>query len=154
MLMAALIINMGTMQAWRLRGEVAARNAAWEARWPRNDGIHSRMPNSWRSVSAAAEHVAPPAVLDPGILNQPVVRGPLPPATVLPLFEPGLQASIIGHGRVVRRTPMIRGARPYDSSDIRHPLLDGTWSVREMGLSSATGRRTLDLYIFPVGAMP
>jgi hypothetical protein len=78
----------------------------------------------------------------------------LPPLAVLPRLDPSLQTSIIGHGNVVRRMPMLRGARAYNSGDVRHPLLDGMWSVREMGLGANSGRRTQDLYIFPVGEMP
>jgi hypothetical protein len=153
LLIAALIINLGTMQTWRVRGEIAARNAAWNERWPRRRPFFLPIYRPWQGVHSAWERVPAPPALNPPHLAEPAVRGPLPATFVTPLLDPQRYSAIVGHGRVVRRMPMLRGsARYYNSNDIRHALLDGTGAVREMGLSSNDRRRTKDLYIFPIPA--
>ncbi len=154
MLMGALIINIGTMQAWRVRGEVAARNAALGARWPRQAWHVAPLPESWRGVSYDVALIAPPAELDPAALRYPAVRGPLDGLPVLPLLDPNLLPAIVGRARVQRPLPMIRSMAPYDSAEIRHVMLDGTFTARQMRLSANTLRRTKALYIMPIGGAP
>jgi len=37
LMIMALIINFGTVAAWKVRGLCAARHAVWSSRWPRSD---------------------------------------------------------------------------------------------------------------------
>lgn len=154
LLMAALMINLGTMQAWRMRGEVAARNAALGARWPAQPWHFAPPPDIWRGVSYSVALGAPPAELDPAALRFPAVRGPLDGFAVRSLLDANLLPTIVGRARVQRSLPMISSSAPYDSAEIRHVILNGTWTAWEMPLPANTTRRTKELYVLPLGGAP
>jgi hypothetical protein len=152
---AAMIVNLGTAQTWRMRGDFAARNAAWEMRRSRDDGWHSRIPTAWgTSVTVGVERLNSPAPLDSASMQEPAVRGPYE-LRVNPVLEPGPLPLIVGHGQVTRRLPMISSARPFSSADIPHLLIDDTtWSTREIGRLPNNTRRTLRLYGIDWSEMP
>lgn len=153
-LIGALMVNLGTMQTWRLRGEVAARSAALGSRWPRQTWHVAPLPESWRGVSYDVAFVAPPAEFDPVALHYPAVRGPVDGIRVLPLLDPDTLPALVGQARVQRPLPMVRSMAPYDSAEIRQVMLDGTFSAREMRLPGNTLRRTKRLYVLPLGGAP
>lgn len=153
-LLAALMVNLGTMQAWRMRGEVAARNAAMGARWPQQPWHFAPPPDHWQGVAYDAAFVAPPAELEPTALRSPALRGPLAGIAVRPMLDANLLRSVVGQARVRRALPLIRSAPPYDSAEIRHIILNGTWTAWEMPLAANTLRRTKELYGLPLGGAP
>lgn len=154
LLVAALMVNIGTMQAWRIRGEIAARNAALNARFPPQPWHLAPPPDQWQGVSYNVANVAPPAELSPAALDYPALRGPLNGLAVRPLLDASALPAIVGQARVQRAFPMIRRLAPYDSAEIRHVMLNGTWTAWEMPLSANTRRRTMDLYVLPLQGAP
>lgn len=153
-LMGALIVNLGTMQTWRLRGELAARNNAHAKRWVNESWHLAPPPEPWRGVSSAAAALPDPVELDPPGLSYPAVRGPLNGLAVRPMLAPGNYRAIVGQSRVERALPLISSARPYDSQEIRHLILDGSFTARQMGLRANTLRRSKLLYDLPIGGAP
>lgn len=154
LLVAALMVNIGTMQAWRLRGEIAARNAALTTRYPAYYWHLAPPPDHWQGVAYNVVAVAPPAEIAPAALQYPALRGPLNGLAVRPLLDADALPATIGQSRVRRPFPMLGRLAPYDSNEIRHVMLGGTWTVWEMPLSANTRRRTMDLYVLPLRGAP
>ena len=79
----ALIVNYGTIAAWKVREHSVARLAVWETRWPRSGSTDPR-PSYWWPAAASMESSdqGTVAAMDDSRVDLPVARGPLPPATV------------------------------------------------------------------------
>jgi hypothetical protein len=76
LMLMALMVNFGVVACWKVRGLSTARNAVWQARWPRNAAADPR-PAYWPAAGALGTAGAGnlPALDDPRV-NQPVARGP------------------------------------------------------------------------------
>ncbi len=152
MLVTALMVNFGTMAAWRLRGEVVSRDAVWRTSWPRTGANEPRPhPRVW-PVDASMDFDAdvPINSLDDTAIQHPVVRGPLPNGFVVkPILDPDERGSMQGTSAIERRFPMLPRLGTYESGEIRHPQLQRRWSVAEMGILSNESRRVPWLYDLP-----
>ena len=71
----ALIINAGTVGAWKVREQSITRLAVWETRWPRsgNDPTPSYWPSGGTSGASDQGNVSG---MDDGSVDLPVARGP------------------------------------------------------------------------------
>ena len=80
----ALIINYGTVAAWKVRENSVARLAVWETRWPRTGDTNPR-PSYWPATATMeSSDQGTVAGMDDSRVDLPVARGPLPGATVNP----------------------------------------------------------------------
>jgi hypothetical protein len=79
MMLAALMVLMGTTGVWRLRTQVVAREAAFRAVWPRNPEDDNSPPQEWWAPSATmSTSAASPAVMtDDPFASHAVIRGPV-----------------------------------------------------------------------------
>ena len=146
----ALMVVFGTMAAWRVRGEVVARDAVWRARWPRTGRSEPRPPVRIWPADADVELTAddPYTSLDLPAIDRPVVRGPLPNGFVVhDTLEP-TRGAVQGESEIVREFPLIPKLGPYRSGRILHPLLGQERRIAEMGAPNEV-RRTLILYELP-----
>jgi len=144
----ALMVNFGTLAAWRVRGEIVSRDAVWRARWPRT-GDRESPSFTWPAdaVSRIADGPQIGALAHPD-LEHPVTRGPLPNGfLVTDVLDPerGYQE---GLASVTRRYPLLPRLGPYRSGNIEHPLLDRKWPCSEMGIPNVY-RRSKPLYVLP-----
>ena len=74
----ALIINYGTIAAWKVREHSVARLAVWETRWPRSGATDPR-PSYWpAAASMESSDQGTVAGMDDSRVDLPVARGPLP----------------------------------------------------------------------------
>lgn len=148
--MMALMVNYGTAAAWRLRGEVVARDAVWRTRWPRSSGDEAPPAAPvWPAPATQTSGGAPPFTpLDLPALTHPVARGPLPNGfEVRPVLDPTLGA-VAGSASIERRYPLLPRIGSFSSGSIDHPLLDRTWTCAQQGVPNSF-RRTLVLYRLP-----
>jgi len=146
----ALMVNYGTAAAWRLRGEIIARDAVWRTRWPRASGDESPpQPPAWPiSATQAIENGPPLLQADLPQLQQPIARGPLPNGfQVRPVLDPTRGAEQ-GSASVERRYPLLPRLGSFESGSILHPLLDRPWTCADMGIPNMY-RRTVVLYQLP-----
>jgi len=140
---AALIVNIGTMQAWRVRGEIVARDAVWRGRWPRRGDVEPRPqakvwpPDARMEVARAERQID--ELHHPNI-DHPVAYGPLDPIGVRDLLrqDRGLAEGI---SSIQRDLPMLGKIGDYDSGYIRHPLLRGQWQTAEIAWTDVGGNR-------------
>lgn len=146
----ALMVNYGTMAAWRLRGEAAAHDAGWRTRWPRNGGGEPD-PAASIAVVTRTENVRQMpqmAMLDMPALQLPVARGPLPNGFVVNDHLDPSQGAVAGNASVRRNYPLLSKAGAFDSGPIDDPLLHNAWTNGEMGISNWY-RRIKVLYQLP-----
>ena len=147
---AALIVNYGTSAAWRVRGEIVSRDAAWRSRWPRRSADEAPPETKvWpanASMNTAGD--SPLSVLDDPRINLPVVRGPLQNGFVVkPVLDPKRGARK-GTSEINRRYPMLAKLGEFNSGEIANRLLDEKWSGRSMGIPNVY-RRSKTLYDLP-----
>lgn len=144
----ALMVDSGSKSSWKLRGVVAARDAAWRSRWGRGGNLPN--PINWQPpATMSAEAAGAYPNLRMGDLDQPVVRGP-ELGTILvnrDLLDPA-RGAWIGRSRRVWTPPLLPklGAATLDQT---HPLLDGKWQYAQMGIPSTLSRRIPYLYTLP-----
>jgi len=151
LLVMALFVNLGTMTAWRIRGEQVSRDAAWRHRWPRTGDNEPRPPQRVWPQPATMEVAGEGQIdklADPRI-EAPVVRGPMPGGFAVNDHLKMDKGAFRGSSEIERDFPLIRNMEAYESGEIQHPLLDLRFSAAEMGLGSNTVRRTLVLYEMP-----
>src|SRR5262245_13439660 len=77
MFVLALSVIFGAVTCWKIRGEVAARDAVFSSRWPRRGaaaGPEWRVPRSRSGAYRGADL----AELDHPVFQNPLIRGPLP----------------------------------------------------------------------------
>ncbi len=146
---AALIVNFGALAAWRVRGEIVARDQAWRARRPRTGA--NEAPSAIWPAGATSDLIGGPQILALAHpeLQHAVVRGPLPHGFFVEQLLDPARGYYQGRASVTRRFPMLSRLGPYVSGNIRHPLLDQKWPGWEMGIPNVH-RRSLRLYGFPV----
>ncbi len=152
MFVAALIVNFGTMAAWRVRGEIVSRDAAWRVRWPRTGQGENRPLNKvWpEPAEIRVETTAGIDGLDAPSLQQPVVRGPLDNGWVVNnrLNPTQSQIAYRGIAAIERPYPMMASLGSYRSGDIQHFMTDGTWRIAQMGAPNVF-RRSFLIYELP-----
>ncbi len=141
-----LTVIFGTVACWRMRGQLAARDAVWSTRNPRwGTGVPT--PLEW---SAPQVRLWRPggsiAALDHQAFRHPVIRGPLPNnLQVNPqLFDPTTELRI-GEAETTRTPPTLARLGQY-SLDLEQPILDDKWQYHQMGLGSNRSRRIPHLY--------
>lgn len=138
----ALMVNYGNSAAWRVRGEIVSRDAAWRSRWPRlgdqEPPPNSRVwPNNATINSAGAAQYSP---IDDGRIQHPVVRGPLPNGFSVTQRIAPLQGAIEGTSSITRRYPLLPQLGSFDSGQIRNSLLDLELTNRYMGIPNVFRR--------------
>lgn len=151
---AALMVNLGTMTVWRLRGEIVSRDAAWRTRWPRSGGEEPRpvrrvWPDDADMAVVAEEDVDQIEKLNDPAINHAVARGPLPNDFIVNDHLKPDRGAHRGSSEINRRFPLLPRLGRYESGDIEHLLLDKRWSVTELGIPANVYRRTLTLYEMP-----
>jgi hypothetical protein len=146
----ALLINYGTMAAWRIRGEIVSHDAAFRARSGRTGGSEGRLASVWPAPATHATAEDPPMTqLDDSFLQHPVVRGPLPNGFVVrPVLDPDTIGAYRGTASIERRFPLMPRLGQYDSGEIANSLLDRMWTNWEMGIPNRV-RRIPVLYQLP-----
>jgi hypothetical protein len=134
LMIMALMINFGTVAAWKVRGLAMSRHAAWSTRPPRN-GLRMPRPDYWPPGATASRGGGHDLhVLDDPRVDQPVARGPLPYGAIVNerLLDPtrGLRR---GRAEMTRAFPMLGELGPYRLRSV-DVLLDDAWDCRRMGL--------------------
>jgi hypothetical protein len=148
---AALMVNLGTMTTWRVRGEIVARDAVWRTRQPRTGFEEPRpAPEIWPANATMTVREAPQiAQLDDPAINHPVVRGPLENEfKVREVLRPD-QGAVEGLSAIERDYPLLVKLGSYNSGEIRHPLLDQLWQAAPMNIPANVYRRIKILYELP-----
>jgi hypothetical protein len=132
------------LSTWRIRGQAAARNAIWQARWPQSAAAPA--PASWQPPANAGTGAGPAFdVLDIPALNLPVARGPLPAANVdrdLLDFSRGSSVGTASVSRTIPVPPQMVNA----NISVTHPLLGGVWTYDGTKMSGNVERRTKVLW--------
>jgi hypothetical protein len=149
MMVLALMVVFGNAAVWKLRTSFAARDAVWRIRTPRT-GQNDPVPANFRPVTANITAGADGniAVLDDARIDQPVVRGPLPPIEVRrDLLDPS-KGKIFGRAEMTQHYPMLGRMGSYDF-DVRNTLLDGMFRYWEMDIPANIYRRIPFIYILP-----
>jgi len=146
LMVAALMVVLGTMTAWRVRGEVVSRDAVWRTRWPRS-GADEPAPPAWPVDATMGVAGDAPLQPDPDpTADHPVVRGPrFMGYTVNDLLGTD-QGERLGTASVVRQFPLLRPMGPYESGTIGNPLLDNQLQFTRMGRSRNLSMRLNSLY--------
>jgi hypothetical protein len=131
---AALMVIFGTSAAWRIRGEVASRDAVWRVLTPRTgNNEHRPDTETWPHNDATYEFqysASQLSSIDLPQLQHEVVRGPLPNGwEVTPILDPNEKNLLEGRSSIRRDFPMLSRMGDYRSGTISHEILDGTWAV-------------------------
>lgn len=149
----ALIVAVGSAACWKVRAHEVARNVGMRERWGRGYGPFgfAQVEEWWpRRAQHGAGDVDTLPELDLGGLQHPVMRGPLGPIGVRPLFDPQPHVRE-GRAQLERSPPVLRSLPDYEF-DVRHAYLERTWQYRYMGLSSTNSRRIPVIYDLPDGS--
>ncbi|MCA9107138.1 MAG: pilus assembly protein, partial [Planctomycetales bacterium] len=108
LMVTALMVVYGTSVAWRIRGEVAARDAVWRVLTPRTGRSEPRPPEPmWPEASNGAtygfEDDAPLSVIDDPAIQHPVIRGPIGNGwQVTSILDPDAEGMLRGTSSIVR----------------------------------------------------
>ncbi len=150
----ALMVNMGTAGAWKLRTQINSRQAVWRALEQRT-GSKDPRPANWPADAAlqVSKASASPVPFDP-YAGHPVVRGPVlaDPLTgeFLPVLPNNLNmrpSLLDGFARIHRQYPLLRSLPGSSAFRRDHVIFDGTrFQYPSMNLASNTTRRVLSLY--------
>jgi len=149
---AAMMVNLGTMAVWRMRGEIVARDAAWRVRWPRTGEEEPRPAERVWPADAKMEVIYDePEIdaLDDPEIDHIVARGPLPNGFIVRQKLAPDVGMMRGSAQIERELPMLPKLGPFETDEIKHPLLDRRWSGPEMGIPGRNYRRTKVLYELP-----
>jgi hypothetical protein len=145
----ALIVDAGSKSCWKMRGLVAARDAAWRSRYGRSG---ANLPNAvpWRSpATMEAGPAGANANLQRAELDQVVVRGPTLGSFLVDrdLLDQ-TRGGWVGSSQRVWIPPLLPklGAAPMNQ---QHPLIDGKWQYSQMGIPSTIWRRIPFIYTLP-----
>jgi len=130
----ALMINFGTVAAWRVRALAVARHAVWASRHPRNLALAPR-PEYWPAnagLGSGGDADAP--ILDDPRVNLPVARGPRLASFVVnsELLDPA-RGFRRGSSELTRDFPLLPTLGPYELRS-RAPLLDNCWQYHQTSL--------------------
>ena len=133
LMIMALMVNFGTVAAWKVRGLTVARHAAWSSRWSRNPDRTPR-PDYWPSPGTmGAGGAADAPSLDLPAVNLPAARGPsLPLGGIVnhELLDP-TRGFLRGSAGMERDFPLLAGLGPY-GLDAHTDLLDNQWQFQRM----------------------
>ena len=146
----ALIINYGTVSAWKVRANSVARLAVWEARWPRTGDSDPR-PSYWPAPATIENSdQGNVAGMDDSRVDLPVARGPMPGTTVnSEVLDPtsGLRE---GSAVLTRNYPLLRKLGTYTLTG-QTWLIDNKWQYQRMGMGGNWQRRIPVLYALAEG---
>ena len=150
----ALMINLGTAGAWKIRTQINSRQAAWRALEHRG-GANDPHPGNWPGDAEMRMTTMSPSPIpvDP-YQGEEVARGPMiiDPLTgnILPVrrgyldFRPTLRD---GRAAIERPYPLLKKLPGELAFRRDHVIFDGTrFQFSSMGLGSNTSRRVLGLY--------
>ncbi len=141
----ALIINYGTVAAWKVRENSVARLAVWQTRWPRTGATDPR-PSYWPATATMeSSDQGTVAGMDDSRVDLPVARGPLPNANVNPEVLDETMGLREGSAELIRKFPML-GKMPAYTIDAQTCLIDDKWQYQQMGLGDNWERRIPVLY--------
>lgn len=138
----ALIINYGTLAAWKVRANSVARLAVWETRWPRTGSTDPR-PSYWpASATMGSTNQGSVAEMDDSRVDVPVARGPLQGVNVnSDLLDP-TRGLCEGSAGMSRTYPLLAKMGSY-SITAQTWLVDDKWQiltpVMETAMENATG---------------
>jgi hypothetical protein len=141
-----LTVVFGVVACWKIRGQIAARDAVWSTRHPRR-GTSVPVPLEWAAPALKDWRPGGPvAALANSAFEHPVIRGPLPNNLQVntQLFDPALELRI-GEAQTTRTPPTLARLGQY-SLNVEQPLLDNKWQYHQMRLGSNTSRRVPHLY--------
>ncbi len=150
----ALMINMGTAGAWKLRTQINSRQAAWRALEQRTGAKDPHPPNWPQDAALQFSSAAPsPVPFDP-YAGHPVVRGPMLADPVTGEFLPVLPNNLNmrpqlrdGFAKIRRPYPLLQSLPGEAKFGRDHVIFDGTrFQYPSMNLPSNTTRRVLGLY--------
>jgi hypothetical protein len=145
LMVMALMINYGTVAAWKVREWSVARHAAWASRHPRSGATR---PGCWwpQEATMGAGGAGQIAAMDDPRINLPVVRGPMPFGTTVhdQVLDP-TRGPLSGSAGLERDFPLLRTLGPY-RINAGEFLLDHEWQHREMGLWTTRDRRIPVIY--------
>jgi len=157
LMLMALMVNFGTVAAWKVRGLTVARHQLWASRWPRNASLtppQRYWPPPGSVGQAATEPMAP---LDLPEVHLQVARGPdLPLGGVVnePLLDPTL-GSYRSDSEMKRAFAMLASLGSYRLKS-HSELLDNKWQFQRMywqeqetGIPWNDYRRIPVIYGFP-----
>lgn len=142
----ALLVNYGTVAAWKVRALTVSREMAWSTRWPRSGTTNPR-PHYWpTTASVGVNGPGDVAELDVAAVNYPVVRGPNLMGTLVDgeLLDPG-RGLREGTADITREYPLLPSLGPYRKS-ATNELLDDAWPYPRMGLHRNRLRRLPVIY--------
>ena len=141
----ALIINAGTVGAWKVRALTMARLAVWEARWPRTGSTDPR-PAYWpAAASASSADAGNISQLDDSRVDLPVVRGPLDGTQVDSTLLDPTRGARQGTASLTRSFPLLANLGSYSLTGSTY-LLDNKWQYQRTKLSNSVQRRVPVLY--------
>jgi hypothetical protein len=161
LMIAALMLLVGTTAAWKIRGRIVAREAAFRALWPRTRASDP-VPDEWFPPSATMS-VSPtfPAISsDDPLSSHPVIRGPrlVDPRTRRELavdgsvMEPNSDA-ISGSAGLNHPAEVWRRLGFHYRVDLAFPILDGDagqWDPTAE--ANGDSRRSLRIWEVPMAA--
>ena len=141
----ALIIDYGTIAVWKVREHSVARLAVWETRWPRSGSTDPR-PSYWPATASmgSSDQGTVPG-MDDSRVDLPLVRGPLPAATVKSnLLDPtsGLREGSAG---LTRKYPLLGKMGAYTIT-AQTWMIDDKWQYQRTRLVDNWQRRIPVLY--------
>lgn len=145
----ALLVNTGSKSCWKLRGVVAARDAAWRTRYPRSQGVLSNHVYWPPPATMNAGGAGSIANLNQPALDQPVVRGPMIGTFGVngQLLDPTGGGWAGNSGRLWK--PPLLSKLGSNALNQRHPLVDNKWQHPQMGLPRTVWRRIPTIYTLP-----
>lgn len=149
MMVLALMVVFGNAAVWKVRTAFAARDAVWRIRTPRT-GQNDPAPANFRpaTLNVTAGEAGDIAVLDDARIDQPVVRGPLPPIEVdRDLLDPS-RGKLFGRAEMTQHYSLLGKLGSYDF-DVTNTLLDGMFRYWEMNIPANTYRRIPFIYVLP-----
>lgn len=145
----ALMVDAGSKSCWKLRGVVAARDAAWRTRYDRAVGPLGNHTSWPPPASMGVSPLGPNGNLESAALNHRVVRGPTLGTFLVESerLDPTRGGAMGTSGRtwVPPLLPKLGAA----AMNQQHPLLDGKWQYSQMGIPSTFYRRIPYLYVLP-----
>lgn len=147
MMVAGLLLFVANAGVWKLRANVAAREAAFQSAYPKS-GLQAAPPE-WRRPDLTYTSGPGPNVwsVDP-FENHPLFRGPnWPPLTVNSQVFDGSQGLVVGQAQSSIRSGLWPQMRISYRFQREVPLLSGhQWQYQAMGLPSHQTRRSLQLW--------